>query len=102
MPLENASVSGNDVAVSYDKDKVKDAPRVDPDGSLSPEEEDRLYEYYGLGSGTSTTGYDDSTRGTDSGIAAGYVENAAPAPQVIVKVGAEATLTADVVFVPQP
>lgn len=76
VPLENASVSGNDVAVGYDKDKVKDAPRVDPDGSLSPEEEDRLYEYYGLGSGTSTTGYADSTSGTDSGIGAGYVENA--------------------------
>jgi uncharacterized protein (TIGR02271 family) len=84
VPLENATVSGDDVAVGYDKDKVKDAPRVDPDGSLSPEEEDRLYEYYGLGSGTSTTGYDestttgydDSTRGTESGIAAGYVENA--------------------------
>jgi uncharacterized protein (TIGR02271 family) len=75
VPLENATVSGNDVAVAYDKDKVKDAPRVDPDGSLSPEEEDRLYEYYGLGSGTSTTDYD-STSGTDSGIAAGYVENA--------------------------
>ena len=79
VPLENATVSGNDVAVGYDKDKVKDAPRVDPDGSLSPEEEDRLYEYYGLGSGTSTTGYDDSTSGTDSGIAAGYVENASDA-----------------------
>ena len=78
VPLENASVQGNDVAVSYDKDKVKDAPRVDPDGSLSPEEEDRLYEYYGLGSGTSTTDYD-STSGTDSGIAAGYVENASDA-----------------------
>jgi uncharacterized protein (TIGR02271 family) len=79
VPLENASVSGNDVAVAYDKDKVKDAPRVDPDGSLSPEEEDRLYEYYGLGSGTSTTGYSDSTSGTESGIAAGYVENASDA-----------------------
>ena len=78
VPLENATVSGNDVAVAYDKDKVKDAPRVDPDGSLSPEEEDRLYEYYGLGSGTSTTDYD-STSGTDSGIAAGYVENASDA-----------------------
>ena len=79
VPLEGASVQGDDVVVGYDKDKVKDAPRVDPDGSLSPEEEDRLYEYYGLGSGTSTTGYDDSTSGTDSGIAAGYVENASDA-----------------------
>ena len=41
VPLEGATVSGDDVVVSYDKDKVKDAPRVDPDGSLSPEEEGR-------------------------------------------------------------
>jgi hypothetical protein len=47
VPLEGASVQGDDVVVGYDKDKVKDAPRVDPDGSLSPEEEDSLYSYYG-------------------------------------------------------
>ena len=77
VPLENARVQGDDVVVGYDKDKVKDAPRVDPDGSLSPEEEDRLYDYYGLGSGSA--GYTDSTSGTDSGIASGYVENGSDA-----------------------
>jgi len=79
VPLQNAVAQGDDVAVGYDKDKVKDAPRVDPDGSLSPEEEDRLYEYYGLGSGTGTAGYSDSTSGTESGIASGYVENGSDA-----------------------
>jgi uncharacterized protein (TIGR02271 family) len=77
VPLDNASVSGDDVAVGYDKDKIKDAPRVDPDGSLSPEEEDRLYDYYGVGSGSA--GYTDSTSSTDSGIASGYVENGSDA-----------------------
>ncbi|MGK9269817.1 YsnF/AvaK domain-containing protein [Williamsia muralis] len=47
-PLADATVQGNDIAINYDKDKIKDAPRVDPDGNLSPAEEDRLYEYYGL------------------------------------------------------
>jgi uncharacterized protein (TIGR02271 family) len=80
VPLENANVQGDDVAVSYDKDKIKDAPRVDPDGSLSPEEEDRLYEYYGLGSGTTgTSDYSGTTRGTDTDIASGYVENGSDA-----------------------
>lgn len=55
VPLANASVRGDDVVVDYDKDVIKDAPRIDPDGSLSPQEEDRLYEYYGLGTGTTTT-----------------------------------------------
>ena len=73
VPLESADVRGNDVVVGFDKAKVKDAPRVDPDGSLSPEEENSLYEYYGLGSGT--TGY--SETGTDANVGAGYVENGA-------------------------
>jgi len=73
VPLEGADVRGNDVVVRYDKAKVKDAPNVDPDGSLSPEEENRLYDYYGLGTGTSSyTG-----TGTDANVGAGYVENGA-------------------------
>ena len=79
VPLENARVQGDDVVVGYDKDKVKDAPRVDPDGSLSPEEEDSLYNYYGLGGASTGTGYADSTSGTETGIASGYVENASDA-----------------------
>jgi len=71
VPLEGAEVRGNDVVVGYAKDKIKDAPNVDPDGSLSPEEENRLYEYYGVGGGTS--GYTET--GTDANIGAGWVEN---------------------------
>ena len=63
-PLADATVQGNDIAINYDKDKIKDAPRVDPDGSLSPAEEDRLYEYYGLA-------------GTGGGVDAGHVGTAA-------------------------
>lgn len=58
-PLADATVQGNDIAINYDKDKIKDAPEVDPDGSLSPAEEDRLYEYYGLAG----TGGDDEVAG---------------------------------------
>jgi uncharacterized protein (TIGR02271 family) len=48
VPLTGASVSGSDIVVRYDKATVKDAPRVDADGHLSPEEEDALYTYYRL------------------------------------------------------
>ncbi|HZA74675.1 MAG TPA: PRC and DUF2382 domain-containing protein [Propionibacteriaceae bacterium] len=62
VPLQGASVRDGDVVVDYDKDTVKNAPRIDDDGKLSPEEEDRLYEYYGLGGGTTrTTGDYDRT-----------------------------------------
>src|SRR6187200_1357067 len=61
VPLDGADLRGGDIVVVYDKATVKDAPRVDADGSITPEEEDALYSYYGLG-GTSA-GY---TTGTDT------------------------------------
>jgi hypothetical protein len=34
--------------VPLDKELVKDAPQVEPDGELSPDEERRLWEHYGM------------------------------------------------------
>jgi uncharacterized protein (TIGR02271 family) len=47
VPIHDASPDGDDLRVAYEKDQVKDAPNVDPDGELSPEEERRLYQHYG-------------------------------------------------------
>jgi uncharacterized protein (TIGR02271 family) len=47
VPIRDADLSGDEVRVAHAKDTVKDAPNVDPDGELSPEEERRLYEHYG-------------------------------------------------------
>jgi uncharacterized protein (TIGR02271 family) len=47
VPLEGASRQGEEVRVAHSKDKVKDAPKVDADGRLSPEEEEELYRHYG-------------------------------------------------------
>jgi uncharacterized protein (TIGR02271 family) len=49
VPIHDASPSGDDLGVAYTKDQVKDAPNIDPDGELSPEEERRLYQHYGRG-----------------------------------------------------
>ena len=46
VPLAQAEASGADVTVPYDKDTIKNAPRVEAGGSLKPEEEKRLYSYY--------------------------------------------------------
>jgi hypothetical protein len=46
VPLAQAEVSGADVTVPYDKETVKNAPRLDAGGTLTPEEEKRLYSYY--------------------------------------------------------
>ncbi|MFE6775142.1 PRC and DUF2382 domain-containing protein [Streptomyces sp. NPDC057702] len=48
VPLAGAQHSGGDLRVPYSKEEVKDAPRIDAAGHLSPEEETELYRHYGL------------------------------------------------------
>ena len=64
VPLAQADLSGDTLRVPYDKAKVKDAPKIDTDGHLSPQEEQELYRYYGLGSGTTTDTTTQTTTGT--------------------------------------
>jgi uncharacterized protein (TIGR02271 family) len=78
IPVSGASFSGDRLEVPYTKDKVKGAPNVGVDsGHLDESEEQRLYEYYGMGydsgySETNTTGYTDTTTtgyaGTQQGV----------------------------------
>jgi len=67
VPLRDVDLTGPDVTVPYSKDKVKDAPSLDPDGDLSPDEESRLYSYYGFAyaDGESNGGSADSGRAAD-------------------------------------
>jgi uncharacterized protein (TIGR02271 family) len=70
VPVDGASIQGDNVTVPYGKDKVKDAPRVDLDGDhLDESDERRLYEYYGRG--YDTTGTTDTARTTDTAGVAG-------------------------------
>src|SRR5215217_7902085 len=48
VPLAQASASGDQVQVPYDKQLVKDAPRIDPDQHLAEAEEQQLWRHYGL------------------------------------------------------
>ena len=48
VPLVQAFQSDNDVLVPYDKQLVRDAPRVDVDQRLSEAEEQQLWRHYGL------------------------------------------------------
>jgi uncharacterized protein (TIGR02271 family) len=51
VPLQNASLVDEGLRVAYEKDVVKDAPNIEADGSISPDEEANLYAYYNLGNG---------------------------------------------------
>lgn len=49
IPVAQSQFSGDELRVPYDKDVVKDAPRVDVEkGHLSREEEAELHRHYGL------------------------------------------------------
>ena len=49
VPIDGADLGDGGVRVAYDTATVKDAPNVEAEGELSPEEEQLLYSYYGRG-----------------------------------------------------
>ncbi|RFA18111.1 DUF2382 domain-containing protein [Subtercola boreus] len=59
-PLESATYDGGELRIPFEKAFVKDAPRIADDGSLSQDEEDALYAYYGAGGSTTATGFADA------------------------------------------
>ncbi|HEU4668102.1 MAG TPA: PRC and DUF2382 domain-containing protein [Arthrobacter sp.] len=71
VPVEGAHSQGDDLVVPYSKEHVKDAPRVDVDGHLTPEEEDRLYTYYDRGARTYSESRNDVDLQGDADLNAG-------------------------------
>lgn len=59
VPAKDVRQDGDRVVLPYQKDVVKDAPKVDADQHLSPAEEEELYRYYEMN-------YDDG-HGTEHG-----------------------------------
>jgi hypothetical protein len=47
VPLDEATEVDGDVRLPYPAELVKEAPQVDPDVALEPDEEDRLHAHYG-------------------------------------------------------
>jgi sporulation protein YlmC with PRC-barrel domain len=48
VPLKEALREGEMIRVPYEKEQIKDAPNIDPDGEISAEEEQQVYAHYGL------------------------------------------------------
>jgi uncharacterized protein (TIGR02271 family) len=67
VPIRDADVTDDGLRVPVSKERVKDAPKIDTEGHLSPEEETELYRHYGMSMGAGTTTGRDS--GRDSGMA---------------------------------
>jgi uncharacterized protein (TIGR02271 family) len=67
LPIQGADPVGEDVRVPFSKEQIKDAPKIDDsDGQLSPDEEARLYEHYGMSYGE---------RRSDSGLPEGAAQD---------------------------
>jgi uncharacterized protein (TIGR02271 family) len=67
VPIRDADLTDDGVRVPISKERVKDAPKIDTDGHLSPAEEQELYTYYGMGTGI-------GTGIADAGIGAGTTD----------------------------
>src|SRR6476660_6409906 len=70
VPIRDADLTNDGVRVPVSKTQVKDAPKIDTDGHLSPQEEQELYRYYGMGNGTAgfetTAGMTETTGMTET------------------------------------
>src|SRR3954452_10051431 len=73
VPLRDVQMSGDELRVPFEKAHVKDAPNIDQDGALSREDEQRLYQHYGMDWSTSQSGsgLPEGGAGTSSGFASG-------------------------------
>ena len=72
VPLDQATIDGDDLLVPYGKDLVSEAPRLEEGDVLQPTDEDRLYRHYGIAggapSGQGTVGHDTSGPTTDDAM----------------------------------
>src|SRR3954453_16379030 len=74
VPIRDADLTDDGVRVPVSKDQVKDAPKIDADGHLSPQDEQELYRYYSMDAGTTGRTTTESTTGmattgmTDTGM----------------------------------
>src|SRR5918911_4083409 len=69
VPLAQAELTNDGVRVPYDKERIKGAPNIETGRELSPEEENHLYDHYGLRGGGTAEGY---TPGTSTDTTTDY------------------------------
>ncbi|HEU4896423.1 MAG TPA: PRC-barrel domain-containing protein [Actinomycetota bacterium] len=83
VPLSQARLHGQRVQVPYRQGHIHEAPNIEPHGSLTAEEEARLYQHYGLEYGPVASGADSefvipATEGEDEAAPVGAPEGDRP------------------------
>ncbi|WP_299953354.1 PRC and DUF2382 domain-containing protein [uncultured Modestobacter sp.] len=74
VPIREADLTGDGLRVPVSKSAVKDAPKIDQDGHLSPDEEAELYRHYGMHGTSDTTRTETARTDTTTGVAAGTTD----------------------------
>jgi hypothetical protein len=79
VPLAGATLDGSRIHVAYARDRMKNGPRIDSDlGSISTQEENALYLYYGIDTSRSQPGNTGSSSAEASPAATGRSPNDGP------------------------
>lgn len=71
VPVDDATWEGQVLRVTVDKARIKDAPRVDVEQEIAPEDQERLYTYYDRASGADAAAGVGDAGSTVSGPAGG-------------------------------
>ena len=92
VPLQDAQPHEDGVRVPFEKAVVKDAPKVDPDGELSREEERTLYAHYGrdyadYDTGSGVLDDDDAPRGAGTDTSGPTTDDAMTRSEEELRVG---------------
>jgi uncharacterized protein (TIGR02271 family) len=88
VPISEVTERGPELCVPFSIDKVKDAPTVEADGHLSPTEEERLYQHYGIDIGGGVTGTGQAAPAQETAPRAGR-DNAMTRSEEEVRVGTQ-------------
>lgn len=58
VPLRGHTLSGEDLKLAFSKDRIQDAPDLDVNNALTPADQNRVYEHFGLTGTADTERYD--------------------------------------------
>jgi sporulation protein YlmC with PRC-barrel domain len=62
VPIRDAEMAGdNEIRLPIQKEQVKEAPKIEPEGELTPDQERMLYEHYGRSDYGEWQGQDQTT-----------------------------------------
>lgn len=61
VPLDKITLEGKDAVVAFDKKHVRNAPRAQTEGAISPAEKTKLWSHYGIDRGSAESGSKDAT-----------------------------------------